>query len=275
MTILPVSLKDSRSVMEFFREGGRVEVPRPAQCPNVACGLKQPLWKNGSYARQVIYWGFCFLVQILRFRCRRCGRTASCPYGWLVPYRRFSAEVIAAAIELAALTEMTYQDLSVEVSDLEMADPEMDIRTEELYRVLRVEVTADRDDDEEDPPCRPARATVFHWVDFACKHVEGMLTQLQKELIQELKRGKGEPKLPSESMVENPNSYKAFTAEKDKQLDGLSFLTCGASWLVGRSKQLWYGLRAYFVTRAESRDDILTDAGVRLSTTQTFERSVF
>lgn len=129
MTIVPIPLRNSRSVVEFFRQGGRVEIPRPQQCFYDQCRLQEPLRKNGRYARQVIYWGLCFLVQILRFRCRRCGRTASCPYGCLVPYCRFSAEVIAAGIEAYVRAETTYRDVSTDLSDLELVNPEMDIRS--------------------------------------------------------------------------------------------------------------------------------------------------
>jgi hypothetical protein len=63
-------------------------------------------------AREVVYWGFCFMVQIFRFRCRRCGKTASCPYGWLIPYCRFSAETITAGIEAYARAETAYRAVS-------------------------------------------------------------------------------------------------------------------------------------------------------------------
>ena len=116
MTIVPISLKNSSSVVEFFKHGGQVEIERPQQCFNAQCRLKEPMWKNGSYARQVIYWGLCFVLQILRFRCRQCGKTASCPYGWLVPYCRFSAEVITAGIEAYASEETTYTGVSTDLS---------------------------------------------------------------------------------------------------------------------------------------------------------------
>lgn len=274
MTIVPIPLKNSSSVVEFFKQGGEVEIPRPEQCVYAGCGLKQPLRKNGSYARQVIYWGLCFFVEILRFRCRRCGKTASCPYGWLVPYRRFSAEVIAAGIEAYATAEMKYRDLSIDLSDLELAEPEMDIRAEELFKKLAGESLAKQADDAWER-CRPAHTTVFHWVDFVCKRAEALLTQLQKELVQEKKRGKEIAKLPGESLVENPNSYKAGSHEKDDMLDRLSFATSAASRLLGQNMQQWYRLRAYFLRKAESRRDILTDTWVQLPITHTFELVIF
>lgn len=258
MTIVPIPLKNSRSVVEYFRQEGKVEIPRPEECLYAECRLNQPLRKNGSYARQVVYWGLCFLVQILRFRCRRCGKTTSCPYGWLVPYRRFSAEVIATGIEAYADRETTYREQSTDLSDLELADPEMDIRDEEFCKQLVADGAAKQTDDGVESRCRPSRTTVFYWVDFVCKRIEALLMQLQKELVQEKKRGNELAKLPAESLV-NPNSYKAASDEKGSRLDRLSLATCTASQLIIQSKQQWYRLRAYFLAKAESRKDVLTD----------------
>lgn len=280
MTIVSIPLENSSSVVEFFKQGGRVEIPRPEQCLYDHCRLKEKLRKNGSYPREVVYWGFCFLVQIFRFRCRRCGKTASCPYGWLVPYCRFSAETISAGIEAYATARTEYREVSADLSDLELADPEMDIRSEEMYKEMVAEGAAKQtdkktDDDAEEPGCRPAHTTVFRWVKFMCKRVEALLTQLQKELVQEKKRGKEVPKLPDESVVENPNSDKAASDEKDRKLDRLSFATCAAESLLGQGKQQWYRLRAYFLARAESRKDVLTETMVQLPITHTFELAVF
>ena len=275
MTIVPIPLKNSSSVVEFFKQQGKVEIPRPQQCFYDQCRLKEPLRKNGSYTRQVIYWGLYFLVQILRFRCRRCGRTVSCPYGWLVPYYRFTAEVIAACIEAYASREVKYRDLSTAVSDLEFVEPELDVRAEKLYGEVAEESTKRQAGDDGDPRFRPAYTTIFYWVNFVCKRVEALLMQLQKELVQKKKRGKEVAELPAESHAENPNSYKAAGDEKGNMLDRLSFATCAARLLFTQSKQQWYRLRAYFLTKAESRKDVLTDMRVQLPITHTFELVIF
>ena len=67
MSIVPIPLKNSRSVVEYFKQGGKVEIPRPEECVYSECRLKQRLRKNGTYTRQVIYWGLCFFVQILHY----------------------------------------------------------------------------------------------------------------------------------------------------------------------------------------------------------------
>jgi hypothetical protein len=268
MSIVPIPLKNSKSVVDFFKQGGKVEIPRPEQCTFPDCLLKKPLWKNGTYPRWVIYWGIQFLVCIVRFRCRRCGKTASCPYGWLVPYYRFSAEVIAAGVEAYARYELTYLDVSIDLSDIELAEREMDITEEESYEQLAGSTPTE---DEGEPRCRPVRSTVFYWVNFVCTRIEGLLTQLQKELVQEMKRGREVGALPAESLVENPNSYKATSDEKVRMLDRVSFATCAVDWLLGQGKQQWYRLRAYFLAKAESRNDLLTGTRLQMPITQSFE----
>jgi len=268
MSIVPIPLKNSKSVVDFFKQGGKVEIPRPEQCTFPDCLLKKPLWKNGTYPRWVIYWGIQFLVCIVRFRCRRCGKTASCPYGWLVPYYRFSAEVIAAGVEAYARYELTYLDVSIDLSDIELAEREMDITEEESYEQLAGSTPTE---DEGEPRCRPVRSTVFYWVNFVCTRIEGLLTQLQKELVQEMKRGREVGALPAESLVENQNSYKATSDEKVTMLDRVSFATCAVDWLLGQGKQQWYRLRAYFLAKAESRNDLLTGTRLQMPITQSFE----
>ena len=268
MSIVPIPLKNSSSVVDFIKRGGKVEIPRPQQCTFPDCLLKEPLRKNGTYPRWVIYWSIRFLVFIVRFRCRRCGKTASCPYGWLVPYCRFSAEVIAAGVEAYARHELTYWDVSTDLSDIELAEPEMDIRKEESYEQL---VSSSPADDESEPRCRPVRSTVFYWVNFVCRRIEGLLTQLQKELVQARKRGREVGALPAESLVENPNSYKATSDDKRRMLDRVSFATCAVDWLLGQGKQQWYRLRAYFLAKAESRNDLLTGTRLQMPITQSFE----
>jgi hypothetical protein len=275
MTILAIPLKHSSTAREFFEHAGEVEVPRPQECPNQLCGLKEPLWKNGSYPRQVIYWGLFFLILILRFRCKRCGKTASRPYGWLVPYRRFTCEVIAAAVEEYAGVKLTYRDVSAAVSDMALAGPEMDIRNTKLYKDMLRKHASKQPGAPGQPEGRPAHTTVFYWMAFVCRRVEVLLSQIQKELVLERKRGRTIGALPVESAVENPNAFKACTAEKRCLLHKVTCAihTCRI-WL-GDGQQIWYRLRAYFLANAESRKDVLTDTPLVLSITQTFESAIF
>jgi hypothetical protein len=274
MTIVPIPLHHSSSVQEYLAKCGEVEVPRPTECHYEPCGSTEPLRKHGSYMRQVIYWGLFFLVQICRFRCKRCGRTVSCPYGWLVPYRRFAAEAIAVGIEAYASIEITYKNLSADLSDLELAPPEMDIRKLELFDTLRVQNEERQPGSVGQPVYRPAHNTVFYWVDFVCGRIEKLFQQLQKEAIQERKRGR-EWQLPIESVVENPNGYKAASTKKRDTLNRISALTCAAQVWLGEGNPVWQKLRAYFLAAAESRNDVLTNTRVSLPITHTFESAIF
>jgi len=154
---------------------------------------------------------------------------------------------------------VTYRDLSADLSDLELADPELDIREDDLYAEMVEKYAAEQPGAAGQPPCRPAHTTVFNWMNFVCNRVEALLSQLQKELVQEKKRGKQIAQMPAEYIVENPNSYKAATDQKRSMLDQSAFARLASRLLLGNSPPIWYRLRAYFLTKAESRKDVLTD----------------
>jgi hypothetical protein len=200
----------------------------------------------------------------------------SCPYSWLIPYRRFSAEVVAAGIDAYTTERIEYRDLNGLLSDLELVPPEMDIREEKMYQKLveenktkQIEKASDKD------AIRPAHTTVFYWIAFACRRIEILLMQMQKELVHEQKRRTIEIELPAESTIENPNSDKAATSDKANTLNLLSFATVAAVLLHNCKEHIWQKLRSYFLIKAESRKDIFTDTVVQMFTTQTFEPSLF
>ncbi len=178
--IVPVGVEICESVRQFFELGGQVEVTRPSQCPRPKeeCGGLEPLRKNGTYPRQVIYWGMLFVLAILRFRCGKCGKTVSRPLSWLVPYKRFSAEMIAAGAEEYVAEETSYRKVSNVVSEADFVDEKEDIRQTKLYSELSVKkaigvaVT-------KDGGSRPSHCTVFRWVEDLCKRVESTIQQLQ------------------------------------------------------------------------------------------------
>lgn len=320
MSTVPIPLQNCSSVKDFFEKGGEIEASRPAECINVDCLLKCPLWRNGGYLRQVVYWGFSFLVYICRFRCRRCGKTVSCPYAWLVPYRRFSCEVVAAGVDGYADGEVSYKDLATELWDMEFADadPEIGIGHTQTYRNLvekgeeaecgnntteldkpsgANEFTGSRrrfwinkngrshflggprvlnDRDRANRGYRPAHTTVFSWVKFMCDSIEELLVQLQKELVREWKRSRTllMLKLPAESAVENPNSKKAASEAKAGALDRLSYASLAGRLLLNPITRVWQRVRAYFLTKAESRKDLLTSATVLFTSTHSFEQDL-
>ena len=258
--IVAVEPEVCESAPKFFELNGEVEITRPSRCPRrkEECGSKEPMRKNGSYPRQVIYWGLIFVLSILRFRCGRCGKTVSRPFSWLVPYKRFSVDVIAAGVEAYATDESRYRDLSAGLSEPEFLETERDIRHTKLYGKLS-ESGAIKPAVTKDNGCRPSHCSIFYWVDFVCRRTEALVQQLQKELV---RRQMDMTKLPRESGVENANSCKAQTGKKARELDCLSFATFAARLLLKGSDQLWSRLRRYFLVQAEHCKDLLTDTSV-------------
>lgn len=258
--IVAVEPEICESVPHFFELNGEVEVPRPNRCPRrkEECGSTEPMRKNGSYPRQVIYWGLLFVLSILRFRCGTCGKTVSRPYSWLIPYKRFSADLVAAGVEAYATTKSSYRELSAALSEPEFVEAERDIRQTKLYGEL-LERGAIKPAVTTGKGCRPSHCAVFYWVDFVGRRIEAILQQLQKELIRRLKNLK---ELPSESIVENANSYKALTSRKVRELNRLSFATFAARLLLKESDRVWERLRTYFFAQAEHCKDLLTDTPV-------------
>jgi hypothetical protein len=90
--------------------------------------------------------------------------------------------------------------------------------------------------------------------------VESIVQQLQKELV---RRQKDLRRLPPESRVENPNSFKAQSDAKAQGLDRLSFAGFAARLLVSANEKPWWRLRTYFLTKAENCNDLLTDTRAR------------
>jgi hypothetical protein len=258
--IVAVELEVCPTVRKFFELGGNVEVARPSRClrPKEECGSLEPLRKNGTYPRQVIYWGMLFVLAILRFRCGKCGKTVSRPFGWLVPYKRYSAEMIVSSVEPYVAVEISYRQVSDVVSEPEFVEEKEDIQQTKLYgellskKAIVAAVT-------KDGGSRPSHCTVFRWVDYMCKRVESIIQQLQKELV---RRQKDLWRLPREGSIENPNRLKAQTEIKAKRLDLASFVDFAAGVLVRASEKRWWQLRAYFLTQAEYCKDLLTDTGV-------------
>jgi hypothetical protein len=259
--IVPVRSEVCEGVRQFFELEGNIEVARPSRClrPKEECGSLEPLRRNGTYPRQVIYWGMLFVLAILRFRCRKCGSTVSRPPSWLVPYKRLSAEMIATGVEAYAAAESSYRKVADALSEPEFVEQNEDIRQTKLYaelsskKAINPAVTKDNGS-------RPSHSTVFRWVGYICKRVESIVQQLQKEFV---RRQKDLRRLPPEWSVENPNSVKAQTDTKAQALNRLSFAGLAGRLLVSASEKPWWKLRAYFLMKAEYCKDLLTDARVR------------
>jgi hypothetical protein len=238
-----------------------MEIESPVVCPGEACGGKGRLRRNGSYARRVIEGLRTMLVVIKRFRCGLCGRTTSCPYSFLVAYRRFTAKLICRGVEMygGEAEETTYTDICTELSVFE---------PEEAEAVGQ---------GGKDGFC-PARSTVFAWVDFVCKRIERTVQQVEKELVLRNIELKG---LPGESLFMNQNAYKAgvprykHQKEKPTQLNKLTYGLAMAGLLVKGLQDVTEKLRAYFLQYGEKCAELLSDVAVVLPIAHNSERLIW
>jgi hypothetical protein len=277
-------LKSAKLVRTDVRDDGSevdvygTEVVAPSFCAQQDCDADEPLRCCGSYPRQVIEGVLMVLLLIYRFRCRSCGKTASCPYSFLVPYRRFTAKWICWGIELygAGPDQTTYDEVSVELSTgvtLGESVHSACSAQEELEETAKETNSQKR----KDGYC-PARSTVFNWVDFACKRIDMMVQQTEKELVL---RNFDTMDLPSENQFRNNNGCKAgkerykHQQDKPRQLNKLSYgLGLGRLFSNGEQGAL-LKLRAYFFQSAERCADLLSDVFVVLPTAHTSEQALW
>lgn len=241
--------------------GVREPIPAPGSCPQENCQAKEVLHRHGSYCRQIIEGLMCFLLLIYRFRCRHCGKTVSRPYSFLIPYKRFTSQLVAKAIETYGSLETTYQEVSVELSVYEPEGTESTVEPEGVVH----------------DGCCPARSTVFAWVDFASKRITNWLQWIIRELV----RCGQTAAIPPESGVSNPNAYKAGKDErywqqkfKPKELNNLAYALSTGSLLLHCEMDIVQSLREYFCGSSERRLDLLSDVSQLLPTTHTSERRI-
>ena len=251
------------------REVRDCDVEAPVYCYSEKCGkAARSFYRNGSYMRQVIEGLLFVLVVIHRFRCEKCGATISRPPSFLVPYRRFTAEVMSQAINCYAEFETSYGELSDELSVVNDDGQECSA----VPANSAMEFVAANDG------CRPVRSTTFSWVDFMCKRIAVLVQQTEKELV---RRYFDISKLAVISRVENVNCGKTAVVncrrqkhqpEKPAELNQLIYTIRAAEVLEGGGFFVIQKLRSYFYQFAESCRDLFSDVKVILPITQTFEQ---
>jgi len=140
-----------KTLEEFRTFGKDYEVPRPSTCPDPACGRCDCFWKQTAYSRDVLDNDEVVVrLRIQRFKCRYCDLVVSCLFSFLVPYRRYSAQVVAGTAE-------TYVTAPVGVPL-------------KSYRNIA-----------ENKGC--GRMSVFRWTEILAKKASGLQCQLQKEFM--------------------------------------------------------------------------------------------
>ena len=211
------------SLAEYLEKGKESEVSRPERCPIPSCGRQGCFWKHTAYQRHVQDGDGSVRIRIQRFMCRYCGLVVSCLFSFLVPYRRYSARVVAESIEVYATAPAT-----------------MPL---ESYR----KTAGDRD-------C--TRMTVFRWVELLGAKSQALHGQVQKEFMLS-----GRPWQLLSSVKEHatsPSAGRAKSAGKEERLNRLLRLVEISKVFLGCAACALEELQAHFLKNIESRQLILT-----------------
>jgi hypothetical protein len=224
-----LSVFDPASLAEYIKLGAP-EAPRPLICP--VCGTSEPFWRHGHFNRQAFEGELSATVKIQRFLCSACGLAVSCLFAFLVPYRQATAALVARAVSDYGISRTTYRNEAGELSKLES----------------------------EAPP-KPSHGQVFRWVKSICDKAEGLLLQVQKEVVL---LGRIEL-LEDTTGVVCPNAVKAHTIEKARSLNRVAELIQQTALLVSGGL---LELQTHFLSQVESLQAIFCDRFIRLFTPQ-------
>jgi hypothetical protein len=235
--IIPVFAPST--LVEYLKLRDEIEVSRPALCPE--CEASETFWRHGFFERQAVEGELSVKVRIQRFLCHACGLAVSCLFAFLVPYRQFTATIVAKAVEDYASEETTYRREAGELSAL----------------------------NSEGTP-KPSHAQVFRFVDCLARKSEHLLFQLQKELVMQ---GNLE-KLEMTGQGQCPNAYKAQSLDKAKSLNYTSELMqlAGIAFAMGNPMA---ELQAHFFKAVESWQAVFSVRALKLSNPQTMNHLIF
>jgi hypothetical protein len=212
-----------RSLEEYLSTGGAAKPELPAKCPR--CGLRDVFQRHGGYWRQVLEGQQTAEIKIPRGRCKRCRLVVSLLYAFLLPHRRFTTRAVAAGIEGYIQEPGTYRLWAYETSGLPPElSPEQSANPDEMVR--------------------PHYSQIFRWTKALVSVSDGLLQQVQKELVLSDK--------PVPNASESPNASRATTHEKRVKLNLLSTVLAFGRNLLARALEIARGLHAYFLSSAES-----------------------
>lgn len=233
-----IALLGVSSLAELFESNNYVEVERPTACPR--CKANDPFWRHDSFKRTAIEGELTARIRVQRFLCRVCGLTVSCLFAFLIPYRQFTAAVVATAVEKYGTEKTTYRHEAEELSALDC----------------------------DDAP-RPSHVQVFRWVDCIAKKSAHLLLQMQRELVMQ-----GSAKdLESAPGGSCPNAIKAHSVEKAHILNHSFEVVQLARLLLAKTSLST--LHAHFLSAVESLQAIFSGRTVRLTAPQKMKHVAF
>lgn len=211
-----------KCLAEYLSEGKDYEVPRPEVCPGEDCGLSNCFWKHTGYSRDVLDLDQLVSVNVQRFRCKFCGQVVSCLFSFLVPYRRYSAEVIGGSVEVYATAPAA--------------------KAVESYMRIAGNLNC-------------SRMAVFRWTELLGKNAQKLLVQAQKEFM--LAGGAWEELSAIPEGGKSPSMGRAKSVEKKSLLNDLFGLVEVSKVFLGSKQSVLEKLHTHFLKNIESRQLIL------------------
>ena len=211
-----------KSLAEYLSDGKGYEVSRPAVCPWVSCGESNCFWKHTAYSRDVLDNEEPVSLTIQRFKCRYCGLVVSYLFSFLVPYRRYSATVVAGSAELYATAPV--------------------LKALASYRKIADNVGC-------------ARMSVFRWVESLGTKSQGLRSQVQKEFMLAGRAWQTLSAVPEEG--KSPSAGRAKSTEKEKRLNELFGLVEISKVFFCSVESVLEKLHTYFLKNVESPQLIL------------------
>ncbi len=220
------------------KRGHRLLVPeRPRQC--LECQAEDCFWVKDYRFRWVVEGDLEEAIPVPRYICKYCNFLVSVLFSFLVPFRQFTKSKIGEAVEQYLLVETSYRDVAGEVSG------------------------------NSDVMQRPNHSQVWRWVKLAADRAASSINVvLQRACV---KAGK-ESRLEEAHAVVCPNSRKANTVEKTKNLNTGTRMLALAQILLEPLGHLASTLQAYFVDYVKPPLSILTGGGITLLTPQSSHR---
>lgn len=226
------------SLSELFESDRSVTVPRPTVCPR--CEARDTFWQHDSFKRWAIEGELRVQIKVPRFLCHDCGLTISCLLVFLIPYRQFTAPVVAVVVENYSTKKTSYR------------------KEADAVVVL----------DSEDTPS-PSHNQIFRWVDCLARKSAHLLLQIQKELVM---RGSAK-ELEDSASGSCPNALKAHTLLKATALNhSLELVQLAGMLLIKDSLST---LHAHFLSEVESLQEIFSGRALRLTAPQNVGQVVF
>ncbi len=221
-----------------YVEKRQVAIPRPEQCGN--CRQKGSLWKHGCFERWAIEAEIEVLLKIQRFICKACGRTTSCLFEFLVPYRQFTVALIAQGVSNYASEQTTYRSEAEGLSKLESGDTP-----------------------------KPSHCQVYRWVRTVCDKVQNLLLQAQKTMVM---TGRAVELEESKSNI-CPNAYNAKSSSKSASLNLLAELNCMSKTIFGGAGLA--ALHAYLLQSVEALQAVFAGRAFELVTPHRAKHLIF